>query len=455
MTDKENNKTENSKPAAKADAKTEKISAANATKIAAQAKIQANAQAKKGAVKSPKTAAQAAVKTKAASKSTTPAMPKTGKQQRSKTAVLALLLAISAGAGVAGHYWWQQQQSTALEQRINTSTTAGIEQLDKHLQQQISTLQRQQQQRISQLIGEVEQRSGSRIRQLEQEIEQLLDSQPHNWQITEAEYLTRMAGRVLWLEKDTGTAIQLIEDADARVKELKDPRMLKIREVLHQDIERLKVLPKLQRDDIILSLMGLSKQIDQLPLATVQLPEETELSQSTALTEDVSDWQQNLAKSWHKFKEEFITIRRRAGNVEPLMAPKLEQNLYHNLALKFQQAQWAVSQGNTELYQASITDIQRWLGQHFDMTVVDTQQFNARLGDIKSLPVNVDYPESLASQQALRAILDNKPKKRLSTPKPQRPMQQAPKQAVPAEKAAATEESKISTRGENEPEGNA
>lgn len=410
MTEKENNKAQTSDK--KTDQPSAKISASDAAKIAAKAKLQAQSSDKsKQASTSSKKTIKPAPKAQIKSSPT--------KQKLSKTALLALLVAVSAAGGVGAHYWWQQQQSSELELALLSNTKASVNELDQHLQQQISALQKQSQQQISKLISDVEQRSGSRISELEQQIEQLIDSQPNNWQITEAEYLTRMAGRVLWLEKDASTAITLMQDADARIKDLKDPRMMKVRELINEDIEKLKVLPKLQRDDIILTLMGLSKQVNKLPLATVQLPEETELKESNALTEDVNDWQANLAKSWAKFKDEFITVRRRSGNVEPLMEPKFEQNLYHNLELKFQQTQWAVSQGKKALFIETVTDIQRWLSLHFDMTVVATQQFNARLAEIKAMPVTVDYPQTLESQQALRAILENKPKKRLGGVKPQ------------------------------------
>ncbi|WOH36847.1 uroporphyrinogen-III C-methyltransferase [Thalassotalea fonticola] len=410
MTEKENNKAQTSDK--KTDQPSVKISASDAAKIAAKAKQQAQ---------SPEMSKTSSTASKLSKKTTAKAQIKSSqiKQRISKTAVFALLVAATAGGGVGAHYWWQQQQNTELEQRLANETKTSVKELDLHLQQQISALQKRSQQQISQLISEVEQRSGSRINELEQQIEQLIDSQPNNWQITEAEYLTRMAGRVLWLEKDASTAITLMQDADARIKDLKDPRMMKVRELINEDIEKLKVLPKLQRDDIILTLMGLSKQVNNLPLATVQLPEETELTESTALTEDVNDWQANLAKSWAKFKDEFITVRRRSGNVEPLMEPEFEQNLYHNLELKFQQVQWAVSQGKKALFIETVTDIQRWLSLHFDMTKVNTQQFNARLAEIKAMPVTVDYPQTLASQQALRAILENKPQKRLGGVKPQ------------------------------------
>lgn len=447
MTDKDNNKSSDkiadADKAASTQASTSsdvKLTPAQATKIAAQAKQNSAKQSAAAAKKMENKPSSEPAKGRASKKSTLNNPSKVtpvGKQKLSKTAVLALLLALGAGAGIGGHYWWQLQQTELLEQRVNASMATNIKQLDKHLQQQISLLQTQAEQRASAMIKAVEQRSGSRINELEQEIQLIRDRQPNNWQVTEAEYLIRMAGRVLWLEKDVKTAIALITDADARLSDLKDPRLLSIRQLIHEDIEQLKLLPALKSDEIILSFMGLAKQIKQLPLAEVQRPEVVELTESNALSTDISDWQENLAKTWATIKENFITIRRRDGKIEPLMEPQYQQNLYNNLDLKIQQAQWAVSQRDTKLYKASVTNLQQWLSLYFDMTSIKTQQFNARLAELKVIPVTVEYPQSLASQQALQDLLNNNktksnnientaPKKRLGGVKPQKPATEKP-----------------------------
>ena len=385
-----------------------KLSSSDIAKIAANAKKESQTKAAdkpSTTAKSTKSSASKPVSKAPASKT----ISNNGKQKISKVGLLALLIALISAGGVGGHYWWQLQQDTALETRLTTEASTKVAELDQHLQVQISKLQDQSQKQINDLIQQVEKRSGSRIAKLEAQLQAVIDSRPNNWQVTEAEYLTRMAGRVLWLEKDIDTAVSLMEDADTRIRSLKDPRMLAIRQLINKDIERLKVLPKLQRQDIILSLMGLAEQVKTLELATVTLPEQVELTESTALSDDISDWQQNLSKSWAQFKDQFITIRRRNGNVDPLMEPKFEQNLFHNLSLKFQQAQWAISKGHTELYQQTILDIQTWLSTYFDMTKPATQKFNARLSEIKNLPINVDYPQELESQQALQKVLDKKP----------------------------------------------
>ncbi|WP_371187926.1 uroporphyrinogen-III C-methyltransferase [Thalassotalea maritima] len=327
-------------------------------------------------------------------------------RKRSKTAVIALLVAVFAGAGVVASYWWQQQQDQQQSNALLTKTQAQVAELEKYMQQQIRSQNSSQQQQLQQSLSVIEEQTQQRIATLEAQIQQLLERQPENWQVTEAEYLMRMAGRTLWLDKDTKTAINLMQDADARLKDLKDARFYRVRELIHEDIEALRALPVLELDQTILTLMALSKQVSDLPRPEVLKPEVAQLVDSTALSNDVNDWRENLAKTWQRFKEEFIIPRRLKGQVEPLMSADLEKNLYQNIDLKFQLAIWAASRGDTQTYQQTISDISSWVGQYFDRTQHQTQTFNARLVELKNTPITVQYPNELASQQALKQLIE-------------------------------------------------
>ncbi|MDN3652773.1 uroporphyrinogen-III C-methyltransferase [Thalassotalea ponticola] len=404
---------DNDKPSPSADNDNKKVSAADAAKMAAQAKSNISPQSGPSTESSTKQPSRGQEKTNKknlsveANDSVRAATNKASNQSTtSKTAILALLLALSAIGGVGGLYYFQNQQLTQTQQQVSSASQQRIEQLTQTVEQQLATMKKAQQQQVSDVISDVEQRNKNRLAELEAQISQLLERQPQNWQITEAEYLARMAGRVLWLEKDTATAISLLKDANARLVELKDPRLYSIRELLHKDIESLATLPALDRGDLILALMALSEQVDQLPLSSAQVPQSIETTTSNALSEDVSDWRENLAKSWRKFKREFITISYRQGNVEPLLAADQSQNLIQNMQLKFQLAQWAAAKGETELYQQTMQSISQWLSDYFDMTEAKTQRFNARLIELSVKPVTVDYPQQLQSQQALRKLLD-------------------------------------------------
>ena len=232
----------------------------------------------------------------------------------------------------------------------------------------------------------------------------------------EAEYLIRIAARTLWLEHDTHAAIGLLKDADNRLAELNDPAFLPVREVIHQDIKALELMPTLQTDEIVLTLMALSKQVAQLPLAIVALGKEQDEEDNLALSNDINDWQSNLAKTWQKFFNSFIRVRARAGSVEPLMSPEQQVYLKQNLTLKVQLALWAASERKGDIYQKSLEDIQQWLNEFFEMSDSVNQHFVDTLTDLQQKQVDYNYPNELGALTAIRATLRNQQLKLPASP---------------------------------------
>ncbi len=322
----------------------------------------------------------------------------------SKTAVLALILALTSAAGVGALYYLQSQKNAQLLTQLNAQNTENKQQVNQLLAEQ-STYNAQQ---FSSALETIKQESQARIEQLSEQLNRLEQNQPTDWLLYEAEYLVRMASRTLWLEHDTTAAINLLTDADARIAELNDPQYLTIRQLLREDIEALKLMPKLDTEEVILSVLALSKQIPQLTFAMAKVPDSQEQQESLQLTENTGDWRENLAKTWRKFLADFITIRRRTGDVEPLMSPQHQRNLKENLALKLQQVQWAASKENAALYQQHIADLQQWLTDYFDMSQLETAKFYQATQLLKNKVISFDYPNKLVSLTAIRQRISAK-----------------------------------------------
>ncbi|HBY86927.1 MAG TPA: heme biosynthesis operon protein HemX, partial [Colwellia sp.] len=243
------------------------------------------------------------------------------------------------------------------------------------------------------------------ISQLEQKMSL---RQPNDWLIHEAEYLVRVAARTMWLERDTKAAISLLRDADNRLKELNQPKFLPVRALINEDIESLALMPTLQNQDAILTLMALNKQVPTLMLAGVDLAETLDQTkEDLALSDNIGDWQENLAKTWNKFLNDFITVRRRTGMVEPLMAPDQQQHLKQNLSLKIQLVQWAASEQKEEIYQQTLLDIQQWLNEFFDMNLPVNERFYQSIEQLKQQTIHYDYPSDLRSLAAIKRLLQD------------------------------------------------
>ena len=347
-----------------------------------------------------------------------------------RTATIALVLASVSIFASIGHYIWQQQQTNTQLLSLSQQNQQAIQQSQAQLKSNLSaefnrqlqlqhsaTNQSQQSAQKAHLDSDAQiQRLTTQIQQLEQQVSQ---RQPSDWLIHEAEYLVRVAARTMWLERDTKAAIGLLRDADNRLKELDQPKFLSVRALINEDIESLALMPTLTNQEAVLTLMALNKQVPTLELAGVNLAETLDKTKEDfVLSDDIGDWQENLAKTWQKFLNDFITVRRRTGMVEPLMAPEQQQHLKQNLSLKVQLVQWAASEQKAEVYQQTLLDIQQWLNKFFDMDLPVNQRFYQAIEQLKQQTIHYDYPSDLRSLAAMKRLLnDTKQGTQRQTPK--------------------------------------
>jgi len=358
-------------------------------------------------IKSEKTAKQVASKTSTS---------KT-EQKSNKTATIAIALAVVSIFSSIGHYVWQQQQNSAQQLTLSQENQRVIQQSQAQLKNSITAefnRQLQQQSRVSSQSQQSAKQSHldsdtqitlltAQVNQLEQQVSQ---RQPSDWLIHEAEYLVRIAARTMWLERDTKAAISLLRDADNRLKELDQPKFLPVRALINEDIETLALMPTLNNQEAVLTLMALNKQIPTLVIIT---PERTleHIKEDITLSDDIGDWQENLAKTWQKFLNDFITVRRRTGMIEPLMTPDQQQHLKQNLSLKVQLVQWAASEQKEKVYQQTLLDIQQWLNEFFDMNIAVNQKFYQAIEQLKLQTIYYEYPSDLRSSTAIKRLLNN------------------------------------------------
>jgi uroporphyrin-3 C-methyltransferase len=337
---------------------------------------------------------------------------KVNKQKLSKTAVVSLIIALATSVGVGGLYYWDMQQQT---QQILATSEQKTQQSLASSKQKVKQLFAQQQtmfsQRLNREIATITTDSQVKITQLEKAVERLSQNQPSDWLLHEAEYLIRIATRTMWLEQDTRAAIGLLKDADMRLKELKDPQFLPIRQLIRQDIAQLTLIPVVDNEDTVMTLMAMSQQLANLPLAMVKIPDNDNKSSDFTLSESTNDWRENLAKTWQKILADFITVRRSSGNVKPLMSPQHQQNLIENLSLKLQLAQWAVTEKKQKIYNQTLNDIQLWLTEYFDMQKVENQSFYQAIQKLKGKIITYDYPSTLLSLKAMSKVLAETPLK--------------------------------------------
>ena len=297
-----------------------------------------------------------------------------------------------------------QQQSVVDNVRSNQST------LDKKIQDYVKANAT-----VTNNIQIELEDSQNRVAVLEQQLAQtqlklaeLGGRRPADWLLAEADYLVRMAGRKLWLESDDRGAIMLLAAADARLADLNDPSLIPVRSLLAEDIQVLKQLNPVSLTSVALSISGMLPQVNNLPIATLKLPELAEGEGIEPLSESVADWRENLKRSWHALVDDFISIKNRAKPIEPLMSAQSQWLVREQLSFALLQGKSAALQGQSTLYQQSLQRALAIIVEDFELTSVKVEQFSAALQNLQQTNIQRTFPKQLRAQQPLTDRLNER-----------------------------------------------
>ncbi|MEQ9862558.1 uroporphyrinogen-III C-methyltransferase [Pectobacterium cacticida] len=319
---------------------------------------------------------------------------------------IAIVIALLIGAGLYYHGQRQTQREAAALQQLAAQLTALQQQ---HKQEQQQWLDAQQQQRKMQDMAA--QRLEALARQSDELRDKLATLSNHDtnaWLIAQADFLVKLAGRKLWSDNDVTTAGALLKSADASLAEMNDPSLLDIRRALTNDISALASVNQIDFDGLILKVNQLTDQLDNLPLADNTTDEAPMDANSTELSASLSEWRQNLRKSWNNFLADFITIRRRDSAAEPLLAPNQSVYLRENIRSRLLVAAQAIPRHQNEVYKQSLDTAATWVRAYFDTTNVTTQAFLDQLDALSQQSISLDVPTELQSQPLLEKLMQTR-----------------------------------------------
>jgi len=345
----------------------------------------------------------------------------------------ALLLALTAMAGVgAGGYYWYQNQSAKLaaQQQWQVTQANQLQQLETKLNQQLATSKAQIDQQQKSVNQAISASINDNMLAFEQKLNHISGRQPTDWQLAEANYLIRMAGRKLWLEDDINTSLHLLANADITISGLNDPSLLPIRTAIANDIALIRGLANPQVEDIHLTLSGLIGQVDVL---TINLAEQStvvaKLDEPQQVSGQIDDWQQNLMHSVGGMLSKMFHVEAgiAQGDIAPMKMPRQQWFLRANLSMAWLQAQVALLKREQKVFQDSIAQSIKWLS-YFNQNDLNVQASITALQTMVNLPIRAQYPESFSSQKLLKQTLQQ----RLSTIPTAPALPSEPAQSEPA-----------------------
>lgn len=341
-------------------------------------------------------------------KSNAEQMNKLEKQSKkgTKLATVAIVLAALLGGGLAIQ---MQQQQTQYEAQI-TALRAELNQTRSAVDTQLAEVTQQAEAKATEVTHRAEtvlEQQQKSIQSLQLAMADVKGRRPNDWLLAEADYLVKLAGRKLFLEHDVESATQLMESADQRIASLNDPSLTPLRKAMANDITKLKSVPLIDRDGLVLRLISLQQQVNALPLANAILPDAPQEIQQV-VSDDINNWQDNLMTSLKDFAENFITFRTRDGNVIPLLSPEQHFYLKENVKAKLETAIKSVYVEQQEIYTTSLKTAQEWSTSFFNQNDNTVQTFQSTLAKLAEQKVQVDYPVKLETQKQLSDVISER-----------------------------------------------
>lgn len=347
---------------------------------------------------------------------------------------VAILVILAIGGGLY-YYTNQQASKLSVENQSLKSELTQLQQLQNTYQQRfdnIDSLFNSQKQIIEKLQNE-RQTTDNQIQDLQTRFAAISSADVKSWLLAQADFMVKMAGRKLWNDQDVVTAVSLLKGADSSLAEMNDPSLLEIRRAINEDISSLAALTKIDNDGTILQINQLANQVDNLRLADLERNGSPMDKDDETISGSLSDWKQNLSKSWKSFMDDFITIRRRDTEAVPLLAPNQDIYLRENIRSRLLIASQAVPRHQTEIYQQSLEAVSTWVRAYFDTSDPSTTAFLDTVSELEKQPITLTMPTELKSPVLLEKRVERQIRNLLTQNEYTQP------QAVEAQDAQAVE----------------
>ena len=306
--------------------------------------------------------------------------------------VLVFLVCIALFGGF--YLLWENQQKNSIKQQLITN----------NINQKLATLKEQKITFIAQNEKQIKD-IHSFQENLRHNLTNLIRNKQHlrnDWLMAEAEYLIQLANHRLLLEKDVATAIVALKAADARLAEVADPALLRIRKILNNDLQALNNVTTVDLAGLSVTLSSLSSNIPNLPLRTPD-PQTHKLTQEekTSASSEVKGISDLPAAIWKDIKS-LIVIRNHEKPLEPLLAPNQHFFLIQNLALMLEQSRLALLNGNNEIYQERLKVTKKWISQYFDSEHNVTRNMLTSINELQKFDIDPVLPDISSTFSAIK-----------------------------------------------------
>lgn len=319
------------------------------------------------------------------------------KKSGNKVYLILLLLFIVIFSGA---FYYGYQQIVILEEKL--ASTNSIEErvlsdVDNRIKQSSSTFL-ELRKKLDELTTNQE--------MLTEAVNQPVEQQIHineDYALAEVEHLLIIASYNLQLDHDAATALAAMEAADARLKGLRDPMVISVREQLIADMNELRSLNQADLSGLGLFLSDLINRVDQLPLKKNVVVQKQEIvAEQTEV--QLAGIKHFFVLVWEELKSLVVITRDTEVNKARLLPDEI-YFLRANLKLELANARFAVFNRDTNNLHASIGHIETWLNKYFDLSDASAQNIYDSLNKMKDLELEFPRMDISSSLESVRALI--------------------------------------------------
>ncbi|MFT4058528.1 MAG: uroporphyrinogen-III C-methyltransferase [Legionella sp.] len=217
--------------------------------------------------------------------------------------------------------------------------------------------------------------------------------QNQNWQLLKARYYLELAQINAHWSKNFDSTVALLQQADQLLQQVHDPKIFAIRQAIAKDIAQIQALPKIDLAGILSQLDATQTSLNDLSILAVINDEKTKAEeQLDSSKKALPVWRLRLQDSMQVLSK-LVVIRRNDEQIKPLISPAYEAIVKENICLNLQEAQWAVLNGNPEVYKLVLTQAITTLKKNFNQHAQNTMALINKLNELQQIQITQKRPE--------------------------------------------------------------
>ena len=346
--------------------------------------------------------------------------PKSKKGGRFVWVLLILVIGLFGIAGGLGYFTytgWQKAQQISIAQQASLQqleqSLSQVQAKNQSLQSSLNSEKQAAQKQQSALASRL-QVAEKRIIAQNKRLQSMSSTSRDDWLLAEAEYLLKLANQRVLIEREAESAVGLLDEADAILRDMVDPDLFPLRKAIAQDLAALRLSKSIDVEGLYLSLLALAQQIDALPTRPepklgADVAEDDTVDTSALLEANVDHWWSVPFASFKRFVDTFlnqikVTPHEESGRPVVLMQPQTHLYLKQNLRMQLERAQLALLREQQKIYSESLSQAAFWVREYFPKSE-QTQTFIGELQKLETEMVVKQLPDISGSWELLNTYI--------------------------------------------------